>query len=610
MVRTTVNWARAMLAVSLLATVALAGGGGTAAASVPSTQMSHLVVIYEENHSFDNLYGGWEGVNGLSAADAAHTTQVGQSGMPYSCLLQNDVNLTSPSPLATTCTDSTTSSLFQSAFTNGPFAIDSYIPSSATTCPAPGQFAAHGVPNGQGLPGGCTEDLVHRYYQEQYQLNSGQQNRYVTGSDAVGLAMGHYTTSSLPIYQYLHQPGHPAYAIADNFFQGAFGGSFLNHQWLIAAATPTYPNPPSNLRSIIDSNGMPNNYPLYSATGTVLDKAITATCAQAASAGQPSLGCGDYAVNTIQPPYQPYAPGTPVANRLPAQTGTTIGDELNAAGVDWGWYSGGWSNANGDVGAPGWTNGTGPATVGSNTQGCPDPSANAAATWPNCPDKLFQFHHQPFNYYANYAPGTPARAAHLRDEAEFQSAVDSSTTGCNLKPVSFVKPIGSENEHPGYTGETQGSDHLVSLLKSIESSRCASNTMVVVTYDEFGGQWDHVPPPGQGNAVGPHDQWGPGTRIPALILTPGLQSSFVVDHTEHDTTSILSTIEHFYGLKPLGTRDATAPDLFSVFGAPAPDSETESAPPGKASEKRTAPARPPRAPRGAGLEASRVIAGP
>ena len=68
--------------------------------------------------------------------------------------------------------------------------------------------------------------------------------------------------------------------------------------------------------------------------------------------------------------------------------------------------------------------------------------------YPNCPDKLFQYHHQPFNYYAAYAPGTAARAAHLRDEQEFIAAA-----GGHLKPVSFVKPLGAENEHPGYASE-------------------------------------------------------------------------------------------------------------------------------------------------------------
>src|SRR5215211_6572611 len=62
----------------------------------------HFVVIYEENHSFDNLYGGWERVDGLNKADPAHTRQVDQGGAPYQCLMQNDVNLTSP-PLPADC---------------------------------------------------------------------------------------------------------------------------------------------------------------------------------------------------------------------------------------------------------------------------------------------------------------------------------------------------------------------------------------------------------------------------------------------------------------------------------------------------------------------------
>src|SRR5437660_975359 len=73
-----------------------------------------------------------------------------------------------------------------------------------------------------------------------YQENGGLPNRYVTGSDAIGLTMGVYKTQALPIYQYLHASGHPQYAIADKFFQGAFGGSFLNHQWLVAAASPIF----------------------------------------------------------------------------------------------------------------------------------------------------------------------------------------------------------------------------------------------------------------------------------------------------------------------------------------------------------------------------------
>jgi acid phosphatase len=573
---------RRLLVLSLLMLVALAviPVGGAAAADAGSDRLSrinHIVVVYQENHSFDNLYGGWEGVNGLRRARPSHTVQVNQAGTPFDCLLQNDVNLTSP-PLSVRCTDTTTGTAFSSHFRNRPFTIDDYIPASATTCPPPGVFAPNGVLNGSGLPGGCTRDLVHRFYQEQYQLNDGRQNRYVTGSDAVGLAMGVYATRALPVYAYLHQDGHPHYAIADSFFQAAFGGSFLNHQWLVAASNPVWPGAlndgsADDLHSVVDANGMPTNYPLYASPAgtTVRDAALTASCNPPANRGPtpPGVLCGDYAVNTIQPFYQPYAPGTPVSRRLPPQTAPTIGDRLSGAGVDWGWYAGGWSNANGDVGAPGWTNGTGPS--------CSDPSTVSSpvpAVFPNCPDKLFQFHHQPFNYYASFstetAAGKAARAAHLRDEAEFLQLARSSTKACNLRPVSFVKPIGAENEHPGYTSETTGSNHLVQLLQAVQQSRCAKDTMVVVTYDEFGGQWDHVTPPGQGGTAGPHDVFGPGTRLPALVLSPFLRGDFVVDRTQYDTTSIAATIERRFDLAALSSRDAAVHDLSSVFHAKSP----------------------------------------
>jgi acid phosphatase len=574
---------------SLLALTALPAAGASPAKSALGN-INHIVVIYQENHSFDNLYGTWERVNGLSHASALNTLQVNQGGAAFTCLKQNDVNLATP-PQDASCTDTTTGTPFSSAFTNRPFNIDDYIASTDTTCPPPGAFYPNGVPKGTGLPGGCTEDLVHRYYQEQYQLNGGLQNRYVTGSDAIGLTMGVYKTQDLPIYQYLHQAGHPQYAISDKFFQAAFGGSFLNHQWLAAAATPVFAgaandgsaivasNPHPDMHSVVDANGMPNNYALYASPlgpnggaanpGGPRDNQLTASCSP--PAGRPAtpagVVCGDYAVNTTQPWYQPYAPGTADGRRLPplvanpaTKVNVTIGDELSGNGVDWAWYAGGWDNAAGNTSSPYYTNGAGPT--------CADPNTINNATYPYCADKLFQFHHQPFNYFANYAPGTDARAAHLRDEKDFlQLANSSSATQCNLKPVSLVKPIGAENEHPGYTNESAGSSHLVDLIKAVEGSACKNDTLVVSTYDEFGGQWDHFTPPGQGGTGGTADQWGPGTRIPALIVAPFLNGDFVVDHVPHDTTSILATIEHRFGLAPLGTRDAGVRDLSSVFKA-------------------------------------------
>jgi len=547
---------RALVLTSLMAAAAIVASSAPAEPGDGGREkldkIQHIVVIYEENHSFDNVYGGWEGVNGRADASAANTTQVGQGGVPYTCLLQNDVNLTSP-PLSADCTDTTTATPFTSHFINAPFSIEAFIPASARTCPQPGVFAPNGLtPSPANLPGGCTRDLVHRFYQEQYQLNDGHQNRYTTGSDAVGLTQGFYDTKALPIYEYLRGKGHPDYAIADNFFQSAFGGSFLNHQWLVAAATPTWPSAPATQYSIVDSNGMPNNYPLYHATGPVRDAVLTQLCPSLV----PGLACGPFAVNTIQPTFQPTSSNP---TKLPPQTGPTIGDRLSSAGVSWAWYSGGWSNADGDVGAPGWTNGTVPGV-------CTDPESFPNPVWPFCPNKVFQFHHQPLNYYASFGPGTPGRT-HLRDEQEFIQLAQSSAKDCKLNAVSFIKPVGLENEHPGYASETRGSDHLVDLLELITNSKCAKDTMVIVTYDEFGGQWDHVSPPGQGATQGPHDEWGPGTRLPALILAKDLKGKFVVDSTQYDTTSIAATIERRYGLAPLSSRDAAVNDLSNVFSA-------------------------------------------
>ncbi len=544
-----------------LAAVTLSSAAGAERGDQQLRRINHIVVIYEENHSFDNLYGGWEGVRGLSDADAAHT-DAGRSER-HAVLMPAP---TGREPDCASALDGVQQRQSERSFIRQPLpehAVHDRQLHSADRHHVPERRRIHSrfrtgssTGPGVGIPGGCTRDLVHKFYQEQYQLNGGAQNRYATGSDSAGTVMGVYDTRSLPIYRYLHERGHPHYAIADNFFQAAFGGSFLNHQWLIAARTPFDDNAPANLHSLVDSAGFPrNNYPLYNpVTGvTYRDSDFTVPC----PAPKPGLACGNFAVNTMQPTNEPF--GT-FGEKLVVQNHATIGDRLTAKGISWGWYAGGWDNAAGITTGPGWTNGPGPT--------CSDPNhdTNPAYVYPKCPDFAFQFHHQPFSYFANYAPGTPGRA-HLRDEVEFENAARSSTRVCNLDSVSFVKPVGEENEHPGYASEHSGSTHLIELLELIRNSACKRDTMVVVTYDEFGGQWDHVPPPGQGNNNGPHDEWGPGTRIPAFVISPGLRGNFAVDHTQYDTTSILALIEERYGLAPLSSRDAAVNSLSDVFAA-------------------------------------------
>ncbi len=529
----------------------------------PLGKYKHVVVIYEENHSFDNLYGGWGKVDGKKVVGLqqakAGTTQVDQAGNPITCLYQNDANLITTSqttkwidasvhpgrqsPLCSgtipnpTAPEPSPTGPFTSHFTKSePFKINKYIKPTDATCAPSNKFMAYGVEKGdpQGLSGGCTRDIVHRFYQEQYQLDHGRQDRYSTGSDAAGLTQGHYKTKKLPVYEYLHKKKAPNYVIADHFFQAAFGGSFLNHQWLISAQTPlwdTSQSPvPAGKNSVLDVAGFPNaSYPLYKPlmpAASYVDGPLTQACGLGTTVA--GFACGNYAVNTMQPSWAPSAGGS---NVLPGINDVdpskpfyekNIGDEMSAKGVSWSWYAGGWNDA---------------------VAGHPDP--------------LFQYHHQPFNYFQNYAPGMPGRA-HLKDETDFFAAAKAG----KLPTVSFVKPIGEENEHPGYASTHNGEDHLVKLIKSILKGPDGKKTLVVVTYDEFGGQWDHMAPPGQGihTDKGVHDQMGPSTRIPALIIGAKFSHSGV-DHTYMDTTSIIATLERAFGLAPLSSRDAQVSTL-------------------------------------------------
>ena len=219
-------------------------------------------------------------------------------------------------------------------------------------------------------------------------------------------------------------------------------------------------------------------------------------------------------VNTSYSVNQPHPAGAPANPLVPNQTFPTIGDRLSAKKISWAWYSGGYADAVAGHAGP-----------------------------------LFQFHHQPFIYFANYADGTAAKAAHLKDETDFVAAVKSHT----LPAVSFIKPYGIDNEHPGYTDVLTGEQHTESLIQLVRSSDYWKNTAIIITYDEHGGFWDHVGPP----VV---DRWGPGSRVPALVISPFAKRGYV-DHHYYDTTSILALLEHRYGLAPLSSRDAHANEV-------------------------------------------------
>jgi acid phosphatase len=120
-----------------------------------------------------------------------------------------------------------------------------------------------------------------------------------------------------------------------------------------------------------------------------------------------------------------------------------------------------------------------------------------------------------------------------------------------------VKPLGIHNEHPNTSEPLTGQQHAASLVQAVRASPLWSRTLIVITYDENGGRWDHVAPP----VV---DRWGPGVRVPAVIVSPLVKRGHV-DHTPYDTTAILKLIQVRWGVAPLGARDAAQLPLTGAF---------------------------------------------
>jgi phospholipase C len=414
--------------------------------------IKHIVVFYLENHSFDNLFGTFPGADGL--ADAKDKTiQTDKNGKPYATL---PIVMDGKKP----------DKRFPDNLPNQPFSISKYVPDNDKT-----------------------GDLTHRFYQLQMQMNDGKMDKFAEVSNAGALTMGYYEDKNSPLWQYAQK-----YTLADHFFTGATGGSYINHMMLVCACVPNFPNAPKELHAVLGKHGL------------IKDGALTPD---------------GYAVNTIESVSEPHNFRTPKKDLLPLQTMPTIGDRLSERNFSWAWYSGGWREA--DAGIPG-------------------PS--------------FQFHHQPFAYFANYAHGTQGRKDHLLDELDFIIAIESG----NLPSVAFYKPIGEFNLHPGYSNMANSEEHIFKLIDKIEHSPQWKSTIVIVTFDDAGGFYDHVMPPKV-------DRFGPGERVPTLIISPFAKRGFI-DHTIYDTTSILKLIEEVWRLPPLTKRDAQANDMLNALEVP------------------------------------------
>ncbi|MFM0617162.1 acid phosphatase [Paraburkholderia nemoris] len=478
-----------------------------------------VVVIFSENRSFNNLFGNFPGVERpLSSLKPADYLQLDRDGktvlkqlpvVPGGWLLKDQVadGVTYKAGLQ-----------YQTNLPNAPFPLRG--------------------PGGENLPLSLvTHDLWHVFYQNQMQINGGKNNMFVAWADSAGFTMGHYANTSydLRLWDLATE-----YVLCDNFFQGAFGGSFLNHQYLISATPPRYPDPVNSIakfqiaETVSGKPDDPNLKPLDASPPSAKDG--IPKFGPSALTPPETLADGtvlSYAVNTMMPPYAPTpmtldASGTVVdfkldanAMAVPPQTHEHIGDKLDKRDIDWAWYAGAFRETLEKHGAN-LTNGT-----------------------PVIPN--FQYHHQPFNYFKNLAPGTAARAKRLRDgglgDDESTNRFLADARAGKLPPVTFYKPQGNLNMHAGYADVASGDRHITHAVKALRSSPQWENMVVIVTVDENGGWWDHVAPP-------KGDRWGPGTRVPALVISPFAKKGYV-DHTVYDTASILRFVTRVFRLETL-----------------------------------------------------------
>ncbi|VVM99086.1 hypothetical protein PS664_03203 [Pseudomonas fluorescens] len=469
-------------------------------------QVKTVVVIYAENRSFNNLFADFPGVEKpLSALAATDTQQRDRDGSLLNTLPPAWGGVLQVGPQTVDGVTYPSEVQFQENLPNAPFDLKG--------------------PSGEDLPLSLvTRDLWHVFYQNQMQINGGKNDGFVAWADSGGLVMGRYAQSrySLRLWDVAKE-----FVLCDNFFQGAFGGSFLNHQYLISATAPVYPNAAASVAKAQIAT-LQSDDPTDTRLKP-LEKSPASAMTGPPQFGPSALTPDGFAVNTLAPPYWPTwirDPQNPdyskldLPNVLVPQTHEHIGDKLSKKHVDWAWYAGAWQ-----------------ATL--------DQFKDSGGI-PKIPN--FQYHHQPFNYFKKQGPENRAerdkrlRDGGLGDESSTNKFFADAQAG-KLPAVSFYKPQGNLNMHAGYADVASGDRHIARALKVLQDSPQWKNMVVIVTVDENGGWWDHVAPP-------KGDRWGPGTRVPALVVSPFARKG-TVDHTVYDTASILRLITRVFQLETL-----------------------------------------------------------
>ncbi len=535
-----------LIATAVTAGVALASGAAstaqaTTASTVPAagvavhstagsaTPIKHLVVIFGENVSFDHYFGTYPHARNPPGEPAFNA----KPGTPKvnglsTALLTDNPNLSNPHRFDRsqdiTCGPSNNYTLEQQADDNGK--VDKYV-----------QTTGHNVTLAQcmtsvGQPAPAAGDSPDYAVMDYYDGNTvtglwNYAQHFAMSDNAYGTVFGPSTPGALAV-------------TAGNTYGATCGDS--GHTYAPPGATvPACPAAPGN-----------------------------ATPGVAAPAG-PGTVFGDS---------DPYFDGCSAGSTI-AMGGRNIGDLLNARGITWGWFQGGFR-----------------------------PSSRTASGAPVCDsahplnsgvlETDYSAHHEPFQYYPQTANplhlpptstamiGKTDQANHQYDLSDFWAAADSG----RLPAVSYLKAARYQDAHSGNSGPLEEQQFIVDTINRLEKLPAWSSTAVIVTYDDTNGWYDHQMGPlvrqsqtpvdaltGAGacgtdpskvptSSTGSPEQarCGYGPRVPFLVVSPYAKAN-TVDHHVIDQSSVVRFIEDNWHLSRLGngSADAVAGSITSMF---------------------------------------------
>ena len=467
-----------------------------------TTPIKHVVVIFDENVSFDHYFGTYP----YAANTGAGTTFTAKPGTPTVNGLYTAI--TSKGPI-------------------GPLLTDN-----------PNEFNPQRLTPAEAM----TSDQNHGYTAEEAAADNGKMDDFVqdtqgptTGQSGCqsyeycpdGVVMDYYDGNTVTaLWNYAQY-----YSMSDNDYDTAFG--------------------PSSPGAINVTSGDTAGAEAFNPTWDPTDPSenVTTTDSDIKDVN-PSTGLG-----VLYTDSDPYYDDCSDSNHttdgaLAALTGENIGDLLNKADVSWGWFQGGFAPTSTTDGLP---------VCGSEHE-----NVGGAEVQDYVPHHdPFQFYASTANP-AHLPPkslsdiGYTDQANHQYDVSYFSDALNG-TGGAQLPAVSYVKPPAYENAHPGNSDPTDEQNFVVNTVNSIEKSKYWDSTAIIITYDDSDGWYDSAVPPiinGSDDSstdsafcssvpetvTAENDRCGFGQRLPMIVISPYTRENYVSSNLT-DTTSVVKFIE-------------------------------------------------------------------